>query len=204
MALQPTFHGKPYLLALEVPFQTHDSTDIIGCESVLFEWAESYDSKDWERLQKCIAPSLRVSIPNGPSGLAINLSEFQIDYREFIDKFWEQIPAADFVAMASDPHFLGNPRLKTQHFIGMTKWEKLSETKILGHHQMRVAHQKYADDEMKEVLAKGHTHGSGTMTYCRVDGVWLFAGIEPHLRWTEFGGEGIFESEGKEKSNGGA
>jgi hypothetical protein len=36
------------------------STDIVGCQAALFEWAESYDTKDWERLGKCITPTLRV------------------------------------------------------------------------------------------------------------------------------------------------
>jgi hypothetical protein len=35
--------------------------DIAGCQVALFEWAESYDTKDWDRLAKCIAPTLRVS-----------------------------------------------------------------------------------------------------------------------------------------------
>lgn len=107
---------------------------------------------------------------------------------------------ADFVAMVSHPHFLGTPRIQTQHFIGMTKWEKVSETQILGHHQMRVAHQKHADDELKEVTVKGHSHGTGTITYRRIDGVWKFAGIEPHIRWTEFGGEGLFGPPAEEGS----
>lgn len=34
---------------------------MLGCEAVLYEWVESYDSKDWDRLGKCIAPTLRVS-----------------------------------------------------------------------------------------------------------------------------------------------
>jgi len=29
----------------------------------VYEWADSYDSKDWDRLRKCIAPTLRVSVP---------------------------------------------------------------------------------------------------------------------------------------------
>ncbi|KAL4950056.1 Scytalone dehydratase [Aspergillus filifer] len=156
--------------------------DVTDCEGVLFEWAESYDSKDWERLRRCIAPSLR------------------IDYRAFVNKLWEDMPAAEFIAMASSPHFLGNPYLKTQHFVGRTKWEKIDDDVILGHHQMRVAHQKHADAEMKEVIAKGHSHGSATMTYRKVDGVWKFAGIEPEVRWTEFGGDNLFGSpEGKEE-----
>jgi hypothetical protein len=35
-------------------------SDLIGCQASLFEWAESYDTKDWDRLAKCIAPTLRV------------------------------------------------------------------------------------------------------------------------------------------------
>lgn len=36
--------------------------DVLGCQEALYEWAESYDSKDWDRLAKCIAPTLRVSL----------------------------------------------------------------------------------------------------------------------------------------------
>ncbi|KAL4761843.1 uncharacterized protein BDW70DRAFT_167815 [Aspergillus foveolatus] len=108
------------------------------------------------------------------------------------------MPAEEFVAMASHPHFLGNPLLKTQHFVGTTKWEKVDDSKIFGHHQMRVAHQKHLDAQMKEVVAKGHGHGSATVTYRKINGEWKFAGIEPNIRWTEFGGEGIFGPPEKE------
>ena len=47
---------------------------------------------------------------------------------------------------------------------------------------MRVAHQKYADDEPTEVAVKGHAHGKGTIWYRRVDNIWKFAGIEPDIR----------------------
>ncbi|KAL9086662.1 MAG: hypothetical protein Q9165_006981 [Trypethelium subeluteriae] len=33
----------------------------------------------------------------------------------------------DFVAIASNPHFLGNGRIKTQHFIGMSKWDQIAD-----------------------------------------------------------------------------
>jgi hypothetical protein len=36
-------------------------TDFLGLNTCLYEWADSYDSKDWDRLRKCIAPTLRVS-----------------------------------------------------------------------------------------------------------------------------------------------
>lgn len=43
-----------------------ESVDILGCQAALFEWAESYDTKDWTRLSKCIAPVLRVRPPSPP------------------------------------------------------------------------------------------------------------------------------------------
>jgi hypothetical protein len=38
--------------------------EYLGVTEAAFEWADSYDSKDWDRLRKCIAPTLRVSLPN--------------------------------------------------------------------------------------------------------------------------------------------
>ena len=49
--------------------------------AAVYEWADSYDSKDWKRLEKCIAPTLR------------------IDYRSFLNKIWEAMPADEFVKM---------------------------------------------------------------------------------------------------------
>jgi scytalone dehydratase len=117
----------------------------------------------------------------------------QIDYRAFLNKIWEEMPAEQFLGMASDKRFLGNPRLKTQHLIGATKWEQTSATEIIGYHQFRVAHQKYADDALTEVAVKGHAHGKGTIWYRKVDGVWKFAGIQPDIRWSEYDHDKIWE-----------
>lgn len=38
--------------------------DYLGLSAAAFEWADSYDSKDWDRLRKCIAPELRVRREN--------------------------------------------------------------------------------------------------------------------------------------------
>ena len=38
--------------------------DYLGLNHALFEWADSYDAKDWDRLRKVIAPTLRVSKPS--------------------------------------------------------------------------------------------------------------------------------------------
>lgn len=128
----------------------------------------------------------------------------QIDYRPFLGKLWEAMPRADFVAMASDPKVLGDPRLKTQHLVGgATRWLRgESEDEVVGLHQMRVAHQRYVDDGgTGEVAARGHAHGRATVWYRRVEGVWKFAGIEPDIRWTEYEHDRIF-AEGEDKFGG--
>lgn len=166
-----------------------------GCMAAVYEWADSYDSKDWERLRKCIAPTLR------------------IDYRSFLNKLWEEMPAEEFIQMASDPHVLGDPTLKTQHFIGGTKWEKVSDDEIIGmsadlqmprlcgnvrdpiscclilhkgYHQLRVPHQKYTDETLTQVAVKGHAHSFNLHWYKKVNGVWKFAGLNPDIRWFEY------------------
>lgn len=95
------------------------------------------------------------------------------------------MPAEDFIAMASNPQFVGDPALKTQHFIGQSRWEQESENMIISHQQMRVAHQRYTDESCKSVSVKGHAHGTSTVWYKRVDGQWKFAGLIPVVRWTE-------------------
>jgi scytalone dehydratase len=102
------------------------------------------------------------------------------------------MPAEQFVAMASDPHFLATPLLSTQHFIGGSQWEKTSEDEMTGRHQMRVAHQRYTDESRKTVALKGHAHGSATMWYRRVEGVWKFAGVRPDVRWYEYNYDKMF------------
>ncbi|KAH0301824.1 hypothetical protein KCU74_g18479, partial [Aureobasidium melanogenum] len=92
--------------------------EMLGCMAACFNWADSYDTKDWKRLETVIAP------------------ELIIDYRSFLDKIWEAMPADEFIKMASDPNVLGDPLLKTQHFIGGTRWEKVSDTEIIGWHQL--------------------------------------------------------------------
>ncbi|KAI0480979.1 Scytalone dehydratase [Xylariaceae sp. FL0804] len=149
--------------------------DYLGLMSCLVEWADSYDTKDWARLSRCIAPTLRV------------------DYRSFLDKLWEAMPASDFIAMISSPAVLGSPLLKTQHFIGGTKWERISADEVVGTHQLRVPHQRYTDASRKEVAVKGHAHSTNVHWYRKIDGVWKFAGLNPDIRWSEYDFERVFE-----------
>ncbi|KAH8753348.1 scytalone dehydratase [Diaporthe sp. PMI_573] len=149
-------------------------SDYLGLNAALFEWADSYDSKDWKRLSRCIAPTLR------------------IDYRSFLDKMWPAMPAEEFIAMISDNAVLGNPLLRTQHFVGGSRWEKVSDTEVIGHHQLRVPHQVYTDASLKEVKVKGHAHSYNMHWYRKVEGVWKFAGLNPDIRWSEYDFEKVF------------
>ncbi|KAK2604258.1 hypothetical protein N8I77_007202 [Diaporthe amygdali] len=151
--------------------------DAVGCQAVLLEWAESFDTKDWDRLSRALAPSLYV------------------DYTQVMGQRWESMPAEDFVAMASNAHFLGNRRIKTQHFIGAGSWTQAAEDHITGYFQMRVAHQKYSDDELSTVLYQGHAHGKATVHCRKIDDVWKFAGLEPDIRWAEHDYDKIFQPE---------
>jgi scytalone dehydratase len=100
----------------------------------------------------------------------------------------------DFVAMASSTTVLGDKTLRTQHFIGGTKWEKVSDDEIIGYHQLRVPHQRYKDESQKEVIMKGHAHSTNKHWYKKEDGVWKFAGLNPDIRWHEYDFDRIFES----------
>lgn len=63
MTKQPSFEGKPNPLSLDREMRhLQKRVDILGCQAASFEWVESYDTKDWTRLSKCIAPVLRVRL----------------------------------------------------------------------------------------------------------------------------------------------
>ncbi|EMC98687.1 hypothetical protein BAUCODRAFT_119992 [Baudoinia panamericana UAMH 10762] len=144
--------------------------------AIYHDWAHSYDTKNWDQLATVIAPTLR------------------IDYRSFLNKLWEAMPAEEYLAMASDPRVLGDPLLMTQHFCGATKWEKTGEDEITGYHQLRVPHQKYTDKSRTKVAVKGHAHSYNTHWYKRIDGVWKFAGLNPDILWSEYDFDKVFEA----------
>jgi scytalone dehydratase len=109
--------------------------------------------------------------------------------------------ADEFVALASNLHFLGDSTIKTQHFIGASKWTQESEERIVGYHQLRVAHQRYTDNSLQRVTIKGHAHGSATMIYTKVDGTWKFAGLTPNIRWYEYDYDRMFGAQEGHKSD---
>ncbi|KAF4583272.1 conidial pigment biosynthesis scytalone dehydratase Arp1 [Ophiocordyceps camponoti-floridani] len=155
--------------------QSPSFQDYLELSELVFEWADSYDSKDWSRLQSIIAPTLLV------------------DYTKIGKPRWESMPADEFIAMVSDDDFLGDPCVKTQHLLGANRWERVSETEVIGHHQLRAAHQVYTAPDLKTVKLRGHSHATNEHYYTKVDGVWKFAGLKPDVRWNEHEFERVFK-----------
>ncbi|UPK93832.1 hypothetical protein LCI18_004767 [Fusarium solani-melongenae] len=94
--------------------------------------------------------------------------------------------AEEYVNMISNPAMLGSPTLKTQHLTGASRYQRVSDTEIIGHHQLRVAHQIYEDNTLSKVVVKGHAHSYNKHWYKKIDGQWKFAGLAPELRWSEY------------------
>ena len=46
--------------AVTLAYPASESADILECQAAIFEWAESFDTKDWERLSRCVSPTLYV------------------------------------------------------------------------------------------------------------------------------------------------
>ena len=107
--------------------------------------------------------------------------------------YWEAMPAEDYIRMVSDPGFLGDPLVKTQHLLGATQWEQLSETEVIGHHQLRAAHNRFTDLTFQRVDRRGHGHATNEHFYKRINGTWKFAGLRPTVRWNEYDFEHIFK-----------
>ena len=97
------------------------------------------------------------------------------------------------MGVISHAGFLGDPLIHTQHHLGASKWEKLSEEEVIGHHQLRAAHQRYTGPDKQTVENKGHGHALIKHWYRKVDGEWKLAGLRPSVRWNEFEFEKIFK-----------
>ncbi|MCJ1476565.1 centractin- actin- protein of the dynactin complex [Lambiella insularis] len=149
--------------------------DYLQLTGLMFDWADSYDSKDWPRLASILAPTLLV------------------DYTAIGKAVWPRMPAADFLAMVSHDDFLGDPCVKTQHLLGATRWQRVDATQVVGHHQLRAAHQVYTDGTLREVKLRGHSHATNEHYYEKVGGVWKFAGLKPTVRWNEYRFEEVFK-----------
>lgn len=114
-----------------------------------------------------------------------------IDYSIVGHERIDNVPADEFVAMMSSPAFLGDPLIRTQHLMGARKFERVSETEVIGHNQIRAAHQRYAPDGVT-VENRGHGHSFVKHWYKRVDGEWKLSGLCPKVYWNEHSFDKIF------------
>lgn len=122
--------------------------------------------QDWKRLAKILAPSM------------------MIDYSIVGHERMDNVSAADFVAMMSSEAFLGDPLVKTQHLMGARRLEYISETEVIGHHQIRAAHLRY-DPNGQTIETHGHGHSFINHWYRKINGVWKLSGVRPKIYFNE-------------------
>lgn len=143
-------------------------TDYLEIRNAAFEWSESYDRKDWARLQQILAPAVR------------------LDFRSLRGELHENLTPAAYAELLSSRALLGDKELKTQHLLGGAKFELQPDGSVKVEHQIRVAHQRYKDESLTEVLNKGHGIGATTHWYRKIDGAWKIEGVAPRLEWSEY------------------
>ncbi|BDD61104.1 hypothetical protein MAP00_006176 [Monascus purpureus] len=148
--------------------------DYIAICQLAFEWADSYDKKDWNRLRNILASNLMV------------------DYSIIGHQCFPHMKSEEFISMMSSPNLLGDPLVHTQHLLGAAKYEWVSETEIVAVYQIRAAHQRYANPDLTSVTRRGHGYGTVKHWYGKIDGVWKLAGVRPELYWTEHDFSKIF------------
>ncbi|KFY92186.1 hypothetical protein V500_04273 [Pseudogymnoascus sp. VKM F-4518 (FW-2643)] len=163
----------------QITFEEH-----LALSALLFNWADSYDSKDWERLSRILAPVLL------------------IDYTQVSGESYPAMAAESFVAMMSSPGFLGDPLLKTQHLLGACEWEKVNDDYVIARQQLRAGHLRFEDETHKVEKQRGHSHATNEFYFKKtwiedVEGgqgrwEWRWAGLKPVVRWNEYDFETIF------------
>lgn len=151
----------------------------LRCEGALFSFCTPINptltyQQDWARLTSILAPNL------------------MIDYSQVTGSKWDAMTREEFVDMISNPDLLGNSLVATQHFIGASKYEFVTETTATGTHQIRAAHQRYSASDKKEVEAKGHGHGVMLHSYVKMSGAWKIAGVKPVVYWNEYDFSKVF------------
>ena len=62
----------------------------------------------------------------------------------------------------------------------------MSDTEVIGHYQLRAAHNHFTDLMLQRVDRRGHGHATKEHFYRKVDGLWKFAGFRPKVRWNEY------------------
>ena len=142
--------------------------DINGLQRACFDWADSYDHKDWTRLANNVTDPI------------------DLDYTSLGLPHWPKMSAAEYIAMTSSHNFIGNPAIDCQHLLGCGYFTLTGPDEAEGRHQIRAAHQVYTDSTRTEVKLKGHAHSSNIHKYKKVDGHWKLSGLKPAVLWGEY------------------
>ena len=95
------------------------------------------------------------------------------------------MPADDFIGIMAQVGFVGDPLVQTQHHIGASKWRKISDDEVVGHHQLRAAHQRRSVDDPRIIESKGSGYAMVRHFYKKINGDWKLAGLKPTVRWNE-------------------
>ncbi|KAK2757220.1 hypothetical protein FQN54_004734 [Arachnomyces sp. PD_36] len=148
--------------------------DYLAIKQLAFEWADSMDNKDWDRLRSICAPTLMV------------------DYSALGFPVFPRMEPEEFIHMIGSPNLLGDPLVRTQHLLGAVKFQSLPDNEILSVHQIRAAHQRYADTDLADVTYRGHGYGSVNLWYKKIDEVWKLSGVRPQIYWSELDFDKIF------------
>lgn len=76
----------------------------------------------------------------------------------------------------------GNELVLTQHLVGASKWEKVSDSEIHGFHQMRSRTSRVVDIDSGATAVENDRSTVVKHLYVLVDGQWKLGGIKPLLR----------------------
>lgn len=152
---------------MEILYSPIDRSDYIALRNLAFDWAEAYDTKNWDQLRQCLAPSTF------------------LDFRSLQGARHDDLSPDDFAGIIIS--MIGDKRLKTQHLIGATKLECLDNGSVKVDNQIRVAHQRHETEDLTSaVINKGHGYGVTTHWYRKVEGVWKIEGASSNLYWAEY------------------
>ena len=91
----------------------------------------------------------------------------------------------EYLRIVASSDGLGDLDLKTQHLLGATRWERVSETEVIGHHQIQMALQKGQ--------RSGSSHATYEHYYKRIGEDWKLAGVKPRVWWSKGGLGGVLQ-----------
>lgn len=94
---------------------------------------------------------------------------------------FENMSKADFMKLTTRPDNMGG-LLDCIHIIGTSKFEKFSDEKAEGHHQVYVYYRRWTDKDKKEVEVDSEGLLIMTHHYIKIDGVWKLNGTTPRPR----------------------